>query len=443
MIVFHGSPNYFGKFKDSEIGSSRDYNPIHGHYFSEDIKTALMYKNKYTLPSEYSAAFLSSLTQNISGYLYICEVPSKNELLDLSMPVQDAPGGVQDAIRIICTDGIFYFFYMKVRENNTIGEFINQYRRYCRAKEIYFNVDNIYRGYKGVVWKYGAAYEWEEIIIFSADDIKIKQCFIIDTLRSEPISSENNFGGLLILFKRFGEYYYAEGAGDAKNGIYIFSTDDDCPEIVDEVQSLQELERNPFVIAYIIQEPINNFFVTEANVSSLNYNLRKNTRPEKASIYSVDDILEMLKKFLDIFKPVKSKILNLAEFAEYQRQADKYKDMGKHNPFIFNAIKDRLNFEKTNALLLQRADKPYFEIKHQNPESFAKQWRKRPEPQKKPEPIKPKKTKRVLTDEQIRERNKAFVEALLPIVKEKIKKKIKKLRNLPETQETPPPSTEQ
>ena len=68
------------------------------------------------------------------------------------------------------------------------------------------------------------------------------------------------------------------------------------------------MEQNHYILAYYISKPAQSQ-VTEANISSLNYNPRKNTRPEKANIFTT----EYIKKYCDIdnYQPVRSKILNL------------------------------------------------------------------------------------------------------------------------------------
>ncbi len=370
MIVFHGSPHYFGKFENDKIGNARIFNPVHGHYFSEDMYTALQYRLKYYTYNKPSLAFLQDVTQNITSYLYVCEVPDKAELLDLSMPIQSAPESVKAAVHSICTDGIFHSFYIEVRKNNTIGEFIDKYRSYCICKKIHGMADNIYRGYKGVIWRYDGRADEPEIVIFDAKDIQIKQCFIITPVHGNISVNPEYYPVNLVsvLFKRFGEYYYATGTDYKARGVIIFATDEDCPEIVDEVQTFDELEQNPFVIAYIISKPLIDFAVVEANVNSLNYNPRKSARAKKASIYTVGDIKAILNYSMDIYVPVKSKITNPAEFAEYKRQADKYKYLRQLNPFTCNAAMDMWAIPKVNTLFLQQAETPYFNLHHTTPE---------------------------------------------------------------------------
>lgn len=443
MIVFHGSPNYFGKFKDSKIDSSRDYNPIRGHYFSENMYMALQYRRKYYTDNKFSLAFLQDVTQPISGYLYICEVPDKKELLHLSQEIAEAPKNVQAAISNILKDPVFEAMYIKIRKNNTIGEFIKHYKGYCRVKAIHSMLPNVFRGFKGVYGDpYGTLKSQPEIIIFDAKDIQIKQCFNITQVRSNiAVNPEYNKCDIVeVLFKRFGEYYYASGTDYDSRGVIIFSTGDDCPEIVDEVQTFDELDQNPFVIAYTINKPLYGFSVVEANVNSLNYNPRKSTRPKKASIYTPGDIKAILDCDLDVYTPVRSKILNINEFAEYKRQADKYKDMRQHNPFTTNAVFDCLRVAKVNTLFLQRAETPHFHVEHVTPEK-AKEFIKYIQEHKgvvKPIPAQEKQEQK-LTDEQIQEATKVFLDKLKPIIQERAKK----LYNLLETQETPPPSTEQ
>ena len=168
--------------------------------------------------------------------------------------------------------------------------------------------------------------------------------------------------------------------------------------------------------------------VTEANISSLNYNSRKNTIPEKENVYSVDDIKRAIQN--TGMTPIRSKILNLTEFTEYKRQADSYKYMVQYNPFIANAIACSIYYEKVNALFLQRAKKPYFNINYKNPEQFAKEWAKTKELERQPKQEK-QESEYKLTDEQIQEKTKEFLKVLKPIIKELIKT----LYNLPDETE--------
>lgn len=370
MIVFHGSPLYFGKFENNKIGNTRLFNPVHGHYFSEDMYTALQYRLKYYTYNKPALAFLQDVTQNITSYLYVCEVPDKAELLDLSMPIQSAPESVKAAVHSICTDGIFHSFYIKVRKNNTIGEFIRHYKGYCQIKAIHSMLPNIFRGFKGVYGdSYGYLSDQPEIVIFDAKDIQIKQCFIITPVHSNiRVNPEYHSIDLVsVLFKRFGEYYYAHGTDYKAGGVIVFKTNEDCPEIVDEVQTFDELNQNPFVIAYIVSKPIIDFSVVEGNVNSLNYNPRKGTQPKKASIYTVGDIKAILNYSMEVYAPVKSKITNPAEFAEYKRQVDKYKYLRQLNPFTYNTAMDIWAIPKANTLLLQQAKTPYFNLRHITP----------------------------------------------------------------------------
>lgn len=367
MIVFHGSPRYFGKFNNDKIGTARDYNPVQGHYFSEDINTALQYKRKYLYDNKFSLAFLQDVVQPISGYLYVCEVPEKSELLDLSQEIADAPESVRAAISNILKDPAFSGGYFKRRKDDTIEEFIKRYSAYCEAKKIHSMIPNVYRGYKGVIWNYNPLEQTQgEIVIFDAKDIQVKQCFIITQVRSNiNVNPEYNKSDIIsVLFKRFGDYYYANGSDYKSCGVLMFHTHEDCPEVLDEVQTFDELEQNPFVIAYIVSKPVYSFSVVEANINSLNYNPRSKTRPKKANIYTVGDIQAILNCGFNVYTPVKSKIVNLAEFAEYKRQADSYKYLRKFNPFTINAAFDTLGVDKTNTLFLQRAEKPYFNLNH-------------------------------------------------------------------------------
>lgn len=192
MIVFHGSPNYFGKFKDDKIGTSRSYNPVNGYYFSERVTVAFAYVSKYMGNNNGNVCFIDKPLQPSTGYLYVCEVPDKSELLDLSMPLSKAPASVGEAVRVICKDRIFHLYYLQERKNNSIAEFIRIYELYCKAGKVYSMVDNIYSGYKGVTWSYTHSLDdIPEIIIFNADDIKIKQCFIID--RMKILALKQNF----------------------------------------------------------------------------------------------------------------------------------------------------------------------------------------------------------------------------------------------------------
>lgn len=426
VIVFHGSPNYFNKFKDNKIGTSRSYNPVNGYYFSERVAVAFVYVSKYIGNNNENVCFIDKPLQPSTGYLYVCEVPDKSELLDLSIPLSKAPASVSEAVRVICKDRIFHLYYLQERKNNSIAEFIRIYELYCKVEKLYSMVGNIYSGYKGVIYdNTGGITDTPEIIIFNADDIKIKQCFIIDRM-SPDISTKTEFL-INVLFKRFGEYYFAEGAYSNKDGIVIFKTDEDCPEIVNEIQTLKELENNPFVIAYCLHANPE-YIVTEANISSLNYNSRKNTIPEKENIYSVDDIKRAIQNVS--IAPVRSKILNLTEFAEYKRQADSYKYMAEYNPFIVNAVACSIYHEKINALFLQRAKKPYFDINYKNPEQFAKEWAKTKELERQPKQEK-QESEYKLTDEQIQEKTKEFLKVLKPIIKERIKT----LYNLPDETE--------
>ena len=419
MIVFHGSPNYFNKFKDDKIGTSRVYNPVNGYYFSERVTVAFVYVSKYIGNNNENVCFIDKPLQPSTGYLYVCEVPDKSELLDLSMSLSKAPASVGEAVRVICKDRIFHLYYLQERKNNSIAEFIRIYELYCKVEKLYSMVGNIYSGYKGVIYdNTGGITDTPEIIIFNADDIKIKQCFIIDRMPPD-ISTKTEFL-INVLFKRFGEYYFAKGAYSNKDGIAIFKTDENCPEIVNEVQTLKELENSPFIIAYCLHANPE-YMVTEANISS-------NTRPEKANIFTT----EYIKKYCDIdnYQPVRSKILNLTEFAEYKRQADSYKYMAEYNPFIVNAVACSIYHEKINALFLQRAKKPYFDINYKNPEQFAKEWAKTKELERQPKQEK-QESEHKLTDEQIQEKTKEFLKVLKPIIKERIKT----LYNLPDETE--------
>lgn len=431
MIVFHGSPNYFGKFNNDKIGTARAYNPVQGHYFADNINTALQYQRKYQIDNKFSLAFLQDVTQNISGYLYVCEVPDKTELLDLSQEIADAPESVQTAIYNIRRDRVFEARYIKTRRNNSIGEFVTSYDMYCHREKIYSMLPNIFQGYKGVYWKQPGVFQ-DVIVIFDAKDIQIKQCFSITQIQgNNTVNPEYHTCNIVtVLFKRFGKYYYASGTCHQANGVLIFVTSEDCPEILDEVQTFDELEQNPFVIAYIVNKPLCSFSVSEVNVNSLNYNPRSKTRPKKANIYTVGDIQAILNYSIDAYTPVKSKIVNITEFAEYKRQADSYKYMRQFNPFILNAVADNTKIEKANTLFLQRADKPYFNLHHTTPAKALEFMQATQVLRQDTAPVR-EKQERKLTDEQVQERTKEFLKVLKPIIKERIKT----LYNLPDETE--------
>ena len=109
---------------------------------------------------------------------------------------------------------------------------------------------NIFQGYKGVYWKQSRVFQ-DVIVIFDAKDIQIKQCFSITQIQgNNTVNPEYHTCNIVtVLFKRFGKYYYASGTCHQANGVLIFVTSEDCPEILDEVQTFDELEQNPFVIA--------------------------------------------------------------------------------------------------------------------------------------------------------------------------------------------------
>lgn len=437
MIVFHGSPNYFNKFKDDKIGTARDYNLIQGHYFSEDMNVALNYKRKYYYDNRFNFVFLQDIKQPISGYLYVCEVPDKSELLDLSQKITDAPESVKIAISNILKDPAFKSIYIKIRANNTIREFITYYTDYCRIGKIQSMISNIFYGYKGVYYKPdNKTQSRPEIVIFDAKDIQIKQCFIITQVRSNiNVNSEYNKSDIVtVLFKRFNDYYYATGVNHKAHGIIIFSTDKDCPEIINNVQTFDELDQNQFVIAYIISKPVYGFSVIEANINSLNYKPQSNIKPTKQSIYTVGDIKAILNYSMEVYAPVKSKILNPTEFAEYKKQADSYKYMRQNNSFTINAACDCLRIFEVNTLLLQRAEKPYFNLHHISHTEAKKRLEYLQERKGilKPKTIYEKQESEYkLTDEQIQEKTKEFLKVLKPIIKERIKT----LYNLPDETE--------
>lgn len=425
MIVFHGSPNYFNKFKDNKIGTSRDYNPVQGHYFSEKMTVAFSYSAKYLFSANGALCFIDTPAQPITGYLYVCEVPDKTELLDLSQEITEAPESVQAAINNILKDPAFSGGYFKRRKDNTLAEFVARYIAYCEATKIYSMLPNVFRGYKGVTWTYThSSDERPEIIIFNADDIKIKQCFIID--RIPPEEGTETYGIIRILFKRFDKYYYAYGMFCDTDKDIVFLIDTKQSKLMAAVRSFEQLEKNPFVIAYAINKTTN-FTVTEANISSLNYNPRKNTSQKKISMYSAEDIKAQLNK-AEHLTPVRSKILNPTEFAEYKRQADSYKYMGKYNPYIYNCISCDCHFPRVNVLFLQETQTPYYNIPYRDPDKAALQY-KAHKANIADKPVRESEHK--LTDEQIQEKTKEFLKVLKPIIKERIKT----LYNLPDETE--------
>ena len=364
VIVFHGSPRYFGKFNNDKIGAARSYNPVQGHYFTYDIALALSYTKKFISLIDCNPAFIEHQPQNATGYLYVCEVPDKSELLDCFKSINNLNVDEKAIIENILADEYFRKFYFEQRTNDTIGELIRLYFIHCNVIGTKLADNNIYTKYKGLIHNYFlfSNIKIPEIIIFNSNNICLKQCFRIDII--PPETTETAQGDkIYVLFKRFGEYYTALGRFETAKTVR-FDVKEQNSKIVPSIISLKDMEQNPYILAYYISKPAQSQ-VTEANISSLNYNPRNNTRPEKANIFTT----EYIKKYCDIdnYQPVRSKILNLTEFAEYKRQTDNYKYMGSSNPFIQNITKDIIYNNKVNALFLQREETPYFNIRHQDP----------------------------------------------------------------------------
>ena len=250
MIVFHGSPNYFGKFNNDKIGAARSYNPVQGHYFTYDIALALSYTKKFISLIDCNPAFIEHQPQNATGYLYVCEVPDESELLDCFKSINNLNVDEKAIIENILADEYFRKFYFEQRINDTIGELIRLYFIHCNVIGTKLADNNIYTKYKGLIHNYFlfSNIKIPEIIIFNSNNICLKQCFRIDII--PPETTETAQGDkIYVLFKRFGEYYTAFGRFETAKTLR-FDVKEQNSKIVPSIISLKDMEQNPYILAY-------------------------------------------------------------------------------------------------------------------------------------------------------------------------------------------------
>lgn len=372
MLAFHGSPSYFGKFSSRTIGSARCTNAVHGFYFTEQINFARSYLDIAYANEIKSSLFIEDKT-NTTSYMYLCEIPNKEQLLNFSLKLCEQSNEVQAIVQKIIHLADFNSQY-KLSMNVT-GELL--FYALCNWQDKFCNRDD-YRtvsseilmkaGLKGVVFNRPHTDDkiFEEIVIFNADDIKIKQCFRVDRVK------QGNENGILkddivqILFKRFDEYYLATAMViNTEAELLYMPTDEDCPEIVNELQTLQEIEANPYVIAYtVLRTP--QYVVTKANFESLNYSPRKQNT-ETQEIMSVENFKEKLKSRELNTCIISQKVINKVLFAEYQEYLKPYRGTIGLQAIILNGVTDACHSLEVNALLLQEAEKPHFYVMHVKP----------------------------------------------------------------------------
>ena len=426
MLAFHGSPNYFSKFSPDKIGSARYSNDIYGYYFSEDLKKGYTFSSRVYSSRTKQALFLDDGCNNPTGYLYVCDIPDKDQLLDLRKRLCEQSKEVQDIVyRVIHLDGFSRYFRLDMEMT---GLELLTYLRFWQTKYFYRRDTKIVadilskQGLKGVIYYPSEVSNTQEIVIFNADDIKINQCFRIDRVpQDENNLHADEFDFVTVLFKRFGEFYVAAGfIANREAGIVYFKTDENCPEILDEIQTLDDLAKNPYVIGYSISRA-QDLIVTETNFKSLafrpDYLKQQDQSAEHAMIISVDEVKQAISRDFHEDHIVCQKITNQDRYNEYKQYTKAYSHVEYIRSLLCNADKDIQEYQKVNTLFLQTSSKPWFNIIHEDPLQRAQKYERCSElftaistpPDEKP-----------LTDEQIEAKADEFKKILIPMLKERI-----------------------
>ena len=372
MLAFHGSPSYFGKFSSRTIGSARCFNAVHGFYFAEELRFASNYLDIAHANEVKASLFIEDKT-NTTSYMYLCEIPNKEQLLNFSLKLCEQSDEVQAIVqKIIHLAGLEDKYELSM---NTTGKLLfstlcNWQNKFCNRDDYRTASSEILMkaGLKGVVFNrlHAGKNTLEEIVIFNADDIKIKQCFRVDRVRQGNENGVQSQDIVQILFKRFDEYYLATAmVADAETELLYIPTDENCLEILEEIQTLQEIEANPYVIAYtVLRTP--QYVVTKANFESLNYSPRKQSA-EAEEIMSIESFKKKLEANEINNYIISQKVINKGLFAEYQEYLKLYRDTRALQAIIFNGITDECYSREVNALLLQEARKPHFYVMHVKP----------------------------------------------------------------------------
>lgn len=364
MLVFHGSPSYFGKFSSRTIGSARWANFIQGIYFTKKLHEAYNYSQKYLSGTLQDIAFIDHPKNNSTGYIYVCEIPDESKLFDATKRLCEQSDEVQQIVYRLINGNLGGYFKLNMQTAGVlfllaVKRYFSQCLKILDDKEVTRFLSEA--GLKGVIIQ-PSERAGKEIVIFNANDITIYQCFVVDMLTLEPEFDElgevkpHLDDKVHVLFKRFGEYYTATGlVFDPENKIACFSTGY-CPEILDEVQGLKDLEKIPHVIAYnlIGRQAIH---VTERNMQSLV--LRPVQKPYTG--YNAERVEKEITGAQSVYY---NKVIDTDKFNEYQNYIKQAKTYKQKVPIMVNTGNDILQQLEVNALFLQRAEKPYFDIKH-------------------------------------------------------------------------------
>ena len=426
MLAFHGSPNYFGKFSPDRIGTARYSNDVYGYYFTENIKYCYTFSSRvYTIRAK-QALLLDTACNNSTGYLYVCDIPDKNQLLDLRKRLCEQSKEVQDIVyRVIHLDGFSRYFGLDMEMTGSKLLLLLQVwqTKYFYRKDTKAVADILSKqGLKGVIYYPSEVDNTQEIVIFNADDIKINQCFRIDRVpQDENNLHADEFDFVTVLFKRFGEYYIAAGfMVNREAEVVYFPTGEDCPEIVDEIQTLDDLNKNPYVIGYSISRTPD-LIVTETNFKSLafrpNYLKQQDQSAEQTKLISVDKIKQAIQGDFWSSYIIYQKITSQDRYNEYKQYTKACSHVEYIGALFNNAAKDIQEIEKVNTLFLQTSSKPWFNIIHEDPLERAQEYERFDElvntvltpPEEKP-----------LTDEQIEAKTDEFKKILIPMLKERI-----------------------
>ena len=147
MLAFHGSPNYFSKFSPDKIGTARYNNDIHGYYFTEEIRTGYNFLSRVYISRVKQAAFLDDGCNNSTGYLYVCDIPDKDQLLDLRKRLCEQSKEVQDIVyRVIHLDGFSRYFRLDMEMT---GLELLTYLRFWQIKYFYRRDTKVVADFKG------------------------------------------------------------------------------------------------------------------------------------------------------------------------------------------------------------------------------------------------------------------------------------------------------
>lgn len=411
MIVFHGSPFYFSNFDYAKIGISRVYNQIEGFYFTKDISNGFLYTQKYYTAREASRVFVPTPTENnMTGYLYICEVPDSSALLDLDKTIGEQSQEVQSTLwRIINKRCLTNYFNIDEQTKGTL--LIGMLEYYSSAvrniNRVKLSASLSKEGLKGCIIRKESDIikNYQEIVIFAPEDIKIKQCFRIDNIPPDYETSElklHEMDMVSILFKRFDNYYFATGSVLNELQIIYLPTNDNCPEILDEIQTLDDIEHNPFVIAYSIHRR-GEVYVSQANIVNVRaYSPRFNQQAQASNIYTAGDIKNNIEaKQYKIY----SKVTNKAEFDKYQESLPKGNYEALFCTIYHDCLDDTINLDKANTLLLQQSQKPWFILpRHEYIET--------------PQQIEVQETnKQKMTEQEVQKKTEQYMNYLRPMLK--------------------------